>query len=65
MMFDQMMGKKDAVKPVKPATVPTLKPGASSSQVRPTSDLTKSKQRLAKTGTLRDAQAVFERMLSK
>jgi len=63
--FDQMMSKKDQVKPVKTATAPTLAPGASRAQSRPTSELTRAKQRLAKTGTVRDAQAVFERMLSR
>jgi hypothetical protein len=63
--YDQMMSKKDQVKPVKTATAPTLAPGASRAQSRPTSELTRAKQRLAKTGTVRDAQAVFERMLSR
>lgn len=65
MLFDQMMGKRAQVKPVQQATAPTLKPGASRTVRAPTTDLTRAKQRLAKTGTVRDAQAVFERMLSR
>lgn len=48
----------------KVATAPVLKPGpAKTPQQRKTSDLTRSKQRLAKTGHVRDAAEVFKSLL--
>lgn len=43
---------------------PTIGAGASPQQARKVSNYTRAKQRLAKTGTMRDAQAVFKHMLN-
>lgn len=63
-LYDKLMSRKAEVKP-KPAanSAPVLKPGASSSNVKKSSELTKAKQRLAKTGAVGDAASAFESIL--
>lgn len=59
MLYDQLTQTKPA--PAKPATR-VLPPGTGNA-ARPASEVTRSKQRLAQTGRIRDAAAVFEKML--
>lgn len=47
----------------KPATTQTLRPGTTTQERRPVGEATRLKQRLAKTGRVRDAAAVIERLL--
>lgn len=69
MLYQRLMDKKATlIKPVKkpatPTKTPVLKPGSvKSTTSRNTSDLTRAKQRLAKTGSVRDAASVFEKMI--
>ena len=60
--YDQLMAKKPAaVERVQ--AVRTSRPGAGTSQPSKVTELTRSKQRLAKTGRVEDAAAAIERML--
>jgi hypothetical protein len=62
MMFDRVANRKE--RPVKKQASPTIaKPAAVTQVPRRTSDLTKAKQRLAKSGKVSDAAAVFEKLL--
>lgn len=64
MLFDRLQAKKPAIdKVVAKKTVPVAKPGAAQSQKRVTSELTKAKQRLAKTGRPEDAASIFMSLL--
>lgn len=59
--FDQLMAKSKATKPVVPKAK-TVPPG-SAQPPRKATDLTRSKQRLAKTGTVSDAAGVIRQLL--
>jgi hypothetical protein len=58
-LYDKMMSVRAKAKP---AASPTLKPGATSATTK-TNELTRAKQRLAKTGNVQDAAAAFESLL--
>lgn len=58
-MFDQINQKKQTLRPDAPV-VRTATPGA---KRQATSEITRSKQRLAQTGHIKDAAALFEQML--
>lgn len=60
MLYDQLT--KSTPQPSKVASQKTLAPGNARSG-RPVTDVTRAKQRLAQTGRVRDAAAVFERLL--
>jgi hypothetical protein len=67
MLYDRMMSAKPTPK-VQPqastSSPPVLKPGSAASvPSRQSSDMTKAKQRLAKTGSVRDAAALIEKLL--
>jgi vacuolar-type H+-ATPase subunit I/STV1 len=62
MQFDRLKAKAPAVK-ARVDAVKTAKPGSTASKPTPSSDLTRAKQRLAKTGRVDDAAAAIERML--
>lgn len=65
MKYDEAMAKRSTVKPApKKAATPALKPGVPASKVsKKVSDLTRSKMRLAQTGTVRDAAEVFRHLI--
>ncbi len=65
MLYEQMVEKRGSIKPTpKKSATPTLKPGTqSSTSTRKTSEVTRAKQRLAKTGSTRDAAEVFKFLL--
>lgn len=65
MQADRAREKAKAIKPVKKvAKAPVLKPGPASTQnARKTGDLKSAKQRLAKSGTLKDAADFFKTVL--
>ena len=61
-MWDETMSKKP--KPAVSERGPQVAPaGSSTTAPKPTTDLTRAKQRLAKTGKLSDAAAIFETMI--
>lgn len=63
MKFDALMAKRpQAAPPRGPKTAPA---GSAASAPRPTSDVTRAKQRLAKTGRVGDAASIFETLLAK
>jgi hypothetical protein len=72
MQYDRMMAKAKG-KPVpqqaqpqrqpQRPTAPTLKPGSANTPPRKTTELTRAKQRLAKTGSVSDAAKIFEKFL--
>lgn len=66
MLYDQLQQRKSTIAPVKKTgkAAPVLKPSAASTQsTRKVSDTTRAKQRLAKTGNVRDAAKLFETLL--
>lgn len=63
MLYDNLMSKRVDLKPAK-STAPVLKPGAASTVPKAVSDVTRAKQRLAKSGTLQDATSAFEAILN-
>lgn len=63
MLYDKLMSRKTQVKPVQKPSAPVLKPGAATMVPKKSSELTRAKQRLAKTGSVRDAAAAFEQIL--
>ena len=63
MMFDKLQAKQADLKPVMKRKTPTLKPGSANSVPKPKTNMQKAQRRLAKTGSVRDAAAVFEQML--
>lgn len=64
MMYDRMQEKRGQIKPAKKAATPVLKPGpAVTPSAKKTSEVTRAKQRLAKTGKVSDAAAVFKSFL--
>lgn len=62
-LYDKLMANKAQVKPVPKQATPTLKPGSAQTVPKAQSDLTRAKQRLAKTGSVKDAAAAFELLL--
>jgi hypothetical protein len=62
-MYDRLMSNKAKVKPVQKPSAPTLKPGAASAAPKKNAELTRAKQRLAKTGRVQDAATAFENIL--
>ncbi len=65
MLFDQLQNRAGQVKPVQRQVAPVLRPGAANTVPKSVSDLTRAKQRLAKTGSVRDAASAFEALLSR
>jgi superfamily I DNA and/or RNA helicase len=68
MRYDAMMEKKPV--PVKPKAAPaarpaptTLRPGSAATAPRAVTEVTRAKQRLAKTGSINDAAMVFDKLL--
>lgn len=63
--YQDLVQKRSALKPVKVAKPPVLKPGASSprKEARQVSELTRMKQSHAKAGTVKSAAALFEKFL--
>lgn len=59
--YDELVAKRP--KPAPRTAPPAVKAGGSASVPRPTSEVTKAKQRLAKTGSVRDAAAIFEKLI--
>lgn len=62
MQYDRLKAKGPEVR-AKVQAVKTAAPGAKSAQPSKVTELTRAKQRLAKTGRVEDAQAAIERML--
>jgi len=65
MLYDELMGKKQQLRPTPPKGPKPATPGSEGTRPNRTSDLTRSKQRLAQTGRVRDAAAVFEQLLGE
>jgi hypothetical protein len=63
MLYDRLMEKRGQIKPVQKPSAPALRPGSQGTVTRKVSDVTRAKQRLAKTGSVRDAASVFEQLL--
>lgn len=64
MMYDRMQERRSKIAPAKKPATPVLKPGpAATPSTKKTSDVTRAKQRLAKTGKVRDAAKLFESLL--
>lgn len=64
MMYDKLMSKRADIKPANKPVAPVLKPGAASTVPKTVSEVTRAKQRLAKSGTLQDATSAFEAILN-
>jgi len=64
-LYDKLMSNKGQVKPVQKSASPVMRPGSANTAPKPSSDLSKAKQRLAKTGSLQDAAAAFSLLLEK
>lgn len=62
MLYDKMQATRATLKPATPIVRPA-KPGAAPPQ-KEVSEITRAKQRLAKTGSVTDAAAVIEKMLT-
>lgn len=62
MKYDEAMQKRLTPQPPRPAS-PSPRPGAQHPGPRQGADLARAKQRLAKSNSLRDAQAVIEKLL--
>lgn len=61
--YDRLMNKQNV--PAQRNNAPAaIKPGSQSRVPRPVSDLSKAKQRLSRSGELKDAAAVFEKLFS-
>ena len=59
-LYDELMGKKTQIKPV-PASGPKLaKPGSATTKPSKKSEAQVAQERLAKTGSMRDAAAAFD-----
>jgi hypothetical protein len=64
MQFDEAMTRRPSPATAQKQAAPApVRPGSQRTAPRPVSDLTRAKQRLAKTGSVRDAAAAFERLL--
>lgn len=63
--YDQLMRKKDSVVAARPAPSgpKQIRAGSSNTPPRRVTEITRAKQRLAKTGSVRDAAAIFEKLL--
>jgi len=61
-LYEQMMGKRQSIKPVTNNGPRPAKPGAAG-RVSTTSEATRAKQRLAKTGRVQDAASAIELLL--
>jgi hypothetical protein len=61
-LYEQMMGKRQSIKPVVNNGPRPAKPGAAG-RVSTTSEATRAKQRLAKTGRVNDAASAIELLL--
>jgi len=61
-LFDQMVSKRQGIKPVVNNGPRTAKPGAAG-RVSTTTESTRAKQRLAKTGRIDDAASAIEHLL--
>jgi len=64
MLYDKLMSKRADIKPAAKVATPVLKPGAASTVPKAVSEVTRAKQRLAKSGSLRDATSAFEAILN-
>jgi hypothetical protein len=62
MMYDALMSKKGGMKPA-PDKIKPAKPGSATSTPRKQSDEAQARQRLARTGNVRDAAAAFQYMI--
>lgn len=62
--YKALMKQKSTMKPVQVKGPKTVAPGSTGKEGKVT-DLTRSKQRLAQTGKVRDAASVFEQMLAR
>jgi hypothetical protein len=62
-LYDKLMSRKPEVRPNQRPTAPVLRPGPSTAVSKKTSELTRAKQRLAKTGRVQDAASAFESIL--
>lgn len=59
-LYDELMGKKGQIKPV-PASGPKIaKPGSATTKPSKKSDAARAQERLAKTGSIKDAAAAFD-----
>lgn len=65
MLYDEMMSKKQQLRPVPSKGPKTATPGTAGTKPARATDLTRSKQRLAQTGRVSDAAAVFEQLLGE
>jgi hypothetical protein len=65
MLYDEAQKAKPAVRQKIDAVVRTATPGSANQPSRQVSDLTKQKQRLAKTGSVDDAAAVIKTMIGQ
>jgi hypothetical protein len=64
MLFDRMQQRRGQITPAKKTSSPVLKPSAAVPQsAKKTSQTTRAKQRLAKTGSVRDAAELFKNFL--
>ena len=64
MQFDEAMTRRPSPATAQKQAAPApVRPGSQRTAPRPVSDLTRAKQRLAKTNSVRDAAAVLERLL--
>ena len=63
--YQTLVQRRSTLKPVRTVKAPVLKPGTSSprKEARQVSELTRMKQSHAKTGTVRSAAALFEKLL--
>lgn len=64
MLYDKLQERKGQITPVKKTATPVLKPGASMKpSTKKSSELKSAKQRLAKSGSVRDAAELFKSFL--
>lgn len=64
MLYDKLMSKRADIKPTAKSAAPTLRPGAATTVPKAVSDVTRAKQRLAKSGSIQDAKNAFEAILN-
>ncbi len=62
-LYDKALARKATLKPVEKPAAPVLRPGSANTAPRPQSEMTRAKQRLAKTGSVQDAAAAFSLLL--
>lgn len=63
MQYDRMVGRKGKPVPVERRGPRPMTPGPAPTKSRRVTEMSRAKQRLAKTGSVRDAAAVFEKLL--